>query len=77
MKIKILTSAYKHGYGDDDITNALENIIFSQRLNTGEDFFVGGTNGGVLIEIIGEIRNNELIVFHCMKLRKKFHHLLQ
>ena len=91
MDIVILQSAYKHGITDESIYSCLfnsrsdimlENSPLSASLaptSCLRRLVVGFDHRGVALEIIAleEIEQNRLVVIHAMKLRKKYHHLLQ
>ena len=86
MDIVILQSAHKHGIKEESIYSCLLNcrsdiILESQSLSDSplRRLVVGFDQRGVALEIIAleDTEHNRLVVFHAMKLRKKYYHLLQ
>ena len=76
MKDKIIyvTSAFKHGYTQDDIERAIETRIFDDILIGEDDIYViiGFDTIANPIEVFYNIIDDETIkVFHAMSLRSK------
>ena len=66
--MKILESAYRHGYGDEDIYHAIRYRIATHDFD-GYVIIIGPTTTGELIEV-GINRRDQ--VFHAMRARRKF-----
>jgi hypothetical protein len=71
-EVIVLPSALKRKFKAEDIAFVVRYPLFKESLLTGEWLYIGFINN-VLVEILGEYSDNDsLIVFHCMKCRKKY-----
>ena len=73
-KIIFVKSAFKHGYNQNDIEQAIETKIYEGILIGEDDIYViiGFDTGANPIEVFYNIINDETIkVFHAMALREK------
>jgi hypothetical protein len=91
MDIKIVESAYKHGFTDESIYFCLFNNRADEMAGPTSSpnpqqteswqrrLIVGFDHRGIAMEIVGleDIENNRLVVIHVNKLQKKHYHLLQ
>jgi hypothetical protein len=80
MDIVILPSAYKHGITERSIYSCLFNCNSDIALENPplKRLMVGFDHRGIALEIMAleETKRNRLVVFHAMRLRKKYYHLL-
>lgn len=81
MDIIILDSAYKHGITEESIMHCLfhsNNDVVVSHPPT-KRVVVGFDHHGNAIEIVAieDEERDRLMVFHAMKIRKKYYHLMQ
>jgi hypothetical protein len=79
MNVVIQDSAFKHGISAYAINICLLHIRAEIILEAEPEkrLFVGFDHNANPLEIIGIMEDDTLFVIHAMKLRKKFHHLLE
>ncbi|MDR1786337.1 MAG: hypothetical protein LBR23_07770 [Spirochaetaceae bacterium] len=71
-------SAFKHGYTEEDIYNAIQERRYDE-LFDGENRYllIGSDRNGNLIEILYNLLEDDQIrIFHAMKCRKEYYALL-
>jgi len=79
IAIEINHSAYDHGITEISIRQAIMNPIFNDVLDefAGKNLLLGFDNSGKLLEIIyNYIDERSINVFHAMRCRKCYYHLL-
>lgn len=79
--LRVHSSALKHGYTIEDISHALDMAIFNAVLDADSDppklLFIGADGAGNLLELIGgEVADEVLLIWHAMRCRDKYLHLL-
>ena len=81
MDIVILDSAYKHGITKESIYSCLFNFKGDKLLDYPpvKRLFAGFDQNGTALELVGieDLERDRLIIFHAMKLQKKYHYLLR
>ena len=91
MDIKIVESAYKHGFTDesiyfclfnsraDEIAGPTSSIKPQQTESWQRRLIAGFDQRGIAMEIVGleDIERNCIVIIHADKLQKKHYHLLQ
>jgi hypothetical protein len=76
-EVIVLPSALKHGFREENIAAAVKYSLGGTILSSDRRLRISSINN-VLVEIIYKYSDNgDLIVFHCMKCRKKFLYLLE
>jgi hypothetical protein len=89
MDIKIVESAYKHGFTDESIYFCLFNSrademagltpsLKAQIESWQRRLIVGFDHRGIAMEIVGleDIEKSRIVIIHADKLQKKYYHLL-
>jgi hypothetical protein len=72
VKLEIKRSAYKHGFNMDDIINAFKTVEVTGKDDLDNIVIIGESTKKGKIEVIYKYVDSKIIVFHCMKARKKF-----
>jgi hypothetical protein len=67
---EILPSARKHGISDEDMMHAFRNRIRESILD-GQILAIGPDQNGNLLELVYKIFNEDLVIFHAMKIRPR------
>jgi hypothetical protein len=70
---EIISSARRHGVGDEDMLHAYRNAIDAWVLDEGLVMLVGPDRSGALVEV-GVVRSDDgtPVIVHAMKARPKF-----
>ena len=69
---RIHQSAYKHGIAREDILHAYRNYTRVHRLDDETVALFGSDQSNNILEIILVISNQEDVIIHAMRIRKKF-----
>ena len=80
VAIEFNASAFKHGITEAAIRRAMINVIYDNIWDNDEDkhLLMGFDNSGNLLEIMYNVIDDQSInVFHAMKCRSIYHHLLK
>ena len=81
MDILILDSAHKHGISKDSIYSCLLNFKGDKLLDYPpvKRLFAGFDHNGTALELVGieDLEHEQLVIFHAMKLQKKYYYLLR
>lgn len=67
VEYRILASAFKHGFNEDEILHAVRNAILAWPMD-GYTMLVGSSGVGMLLEVA--VRDG--VIFYAMECRKKF-----
>ena len=79
MRVILTRSATKHGLDSSRILYAMAHAVIHERGHRGAadpdvgrvDLLVGPTPEGVLIEVLAELRADDLVVFHAMPITRR------
>jgi hypothetical protein len=78
-KIEFEPSAYKHGISEEDVGWCIlhrEYIKIKEFYPVKKVLFIGWSTGGLPLEVAAKDIEGDLIVYHAMKLRKNWYHLI-
>jgi hypothetical protein len=76
-EVIVLPSALKREFRAEDIAFVVENSLGGTVLSSGYYLYVG-IIANVPVEILGRCSpNGDVVVFHCMKCRKKYLYILE
>ena len=78
--IEFNPSAFKHGIAESDIRHAMINVIFDDIWDNAADkhLLLGFDNNGNPLEIMYNVIDEQIVnVFHAMKCRSIYYHLLK
>jgi len=80
VAIEFNSSAFKHGITEAAIRRAIINVVYDDIWDNDEDkhLLIGFDNNGNLLEIMyNMIDDHSINVFHAMKCRNIYYHLLK
>lgn len=72
MTHRIRPSARKHGATDADIRHAVEQALVVADIDTDVVLSIGPGLAGNPLEVIGVLRDDEVLLIHAMPLRRKY-----
>jgi len=72
--IVYVPSAFKHGISREQIECAINNMIYDETLenNPNKTLFIGFDQSSEAIEVVVNVFENKMVVFHAMKCRKVY-----
>ena len=80
ITVEFNLSAFKHGFSEGDIRNAIINVLYDEMWDEAEDkhLLIGFDCNGNLLEIMYNIIDEQTVnVFHAMKCRRIYYSLLK